>query len=191
VNDGRGNDTGRGRENEVGRPVAYAGAEEVSHVAAAEAEREQTPSKDPERVFSDGNGKADKSKASRDAIDQPAGETDQDCNVAALFRAGRERCFEPMQEHDRILDPHDRERKRFYSVQAETETLLRCDGDFAPVIRFTKPDGHRHTVVREPPMTRAASCGLGLDIAWIAPSLFSGAGHRDRCPCPGAVDEVR
>jgi hypothetical protein len=36
--------------------VEYTGAEEVSHVAAAEPEREQTTSKEPSSVFPEGNG---------------------------------------------------------------------------------------------------------------------------------------
>ncbi len=36
--------------------VEYTGAEEVSHVASAEPERQQSQSKEPERVFPDGNG---------------------------------------------------------------------------------------------------------------------------------------
>ncbi len=53
--------------------VEYTGAEEVSHVATAEPEREQSPSREPERMFpeSNGNGKA-RTKASHDAIDRPA-----------------------------------------------------------------------------------------------------------------------
>jgi hypothetical protein len=36
--------------------VEYTGAEEVSHVATTEPERKQGPSKEPERVFPQGNG---------------------------------------------------------------------------------------------------------------------------------------
>jgi hypothetical protein len=53
--------------------VEYTGAEEVSHVAAAEPEREQSPSKEPERVYPEGNGNSkQESKASHDAIDRSA-----------------------------------------------------------------------------------------------------------------------
>jgi hypothetical protein len=40
----------------AGFGLEFTGAEEVSHVAAAEPEREQSPSKEPERVFPQGNG---------------------------------------------------------------------------------------------------------------------------------------
>ncbi len=51
--------------------VEYTGAEEASHVGAAEPEGEQSRSKQPERVFPEGNGKWE-SKASHGAIDRPA-----------------------------------------------------------------------------------------------------------------------
>ena len=53
--------------------VEYTGAEEVSHVAAAEPETERGPSKEPGKVFpqGNGNGKAG-TKASHDTIDRPA-----------------------------------------------------------------------------------------------------------------------
>ncbi len=53
--------------------VEYTGAEEVSHVSAAEPETEQSQSKKPQRVFPEGNGDGkQESKASCDAIDRPA-----------------------------------------------------------------------------------------------------------------------
>ncbi len=53
--------------------VEYTGAEEVSHVAAAEPDREQSPNKEPGKVFPEGNGNGKReSKASHDAIDRPA-----------------------------------------------------------------------------------------------------------------------
>lgn len=53
--------------------VEYTGAEEVSHVAAAEPEGKQSPSKEPERVFPQVNGKGKaEAKASSDGIDRPA-----------------------------------------------------------------------------------------------------------------------
>ncbi len=53
--------------------VEYTGAEEVSHVAAAEPDREQSRNKEPERAFPQGNGNSKaRTKASHDAIDRPA-----------------------------------------------------------------------------------------------------------------------
>ena len=53
--------------------VEYTGAEEVSHVAAAEPDREQSPNKEPQRMFPEGNGNGKAgTKASHDAIDRPA-----------------------------------------------------------------------------------------------------------------------
>ncbi len=71
--------------------VEYTGAEEVSHVAAAEPEREQSQSKEPEKVFPEGNGngKAGR-KASHDAIDRPAegnGSKPQRCGIGAATTA--------------------------------------------------------------------------------------------------------
>jgi hypothetical protein len=65
--------------------VEYTSAEEISHMAAAELEREQTTSKQPASVFpeANGNGKAE-TKASSDAIDRPAegnGSKGQDCPI--------------------------------------------------------------------------------------------------------------
>jgi hypothetical protein len=53
--------------------VEYTGAEEVSHVAGAEAEPKQSASKDPEKVFPEGNGNGKTgTKASSDPVDPPA-----------------------------------------------------------------------------------------------------------------------
>lgn len=53
--------------------VEYAGAEEVSHVAAAEREGAQSQGKEPEGMFPEANGKGKaEAKASSDAIDRPA-----------------------------------------------------------------------------------------------------------------------
>jgi hypothetical protein len=62
----------------------------VSHVAAAEPPREQSADKEPERVFPDSNGKADKSKASRDAIDQPAGGNGSKPQRCGIVLGGKE-----------------------------------------------------------------------------------------------------
>ncbi len=63
--------------------VEYTGAEEVSHVVPAEPEREQSPSKEPGRMFAEGNGNGKaRTKASHDAIDRPAegsGSTPKSC----------------------------------------------------------------------------------------------------------------
>ena len=56
----------------AGFGLEFTSAEEVSHVAAAEPEREQTVSKEPERVFPQGNGKTG-TKTSSAAIDPPSG----------------------------------------------------------------------------------------------------------------------
>jgi hypothetical protein len=54
----------------AGFGLEFTGAEEVSHVAAAEPEREQTVSKEPERVFPQGNGNGKTgTKTSSAAID--------------------------------------------------------------------------------------------------------------------------
>jgi hypothetical protein len=57
----------------AGFGLEFTGAEEVSHVAAVEPEREQRPSKEAERVFpqDNGNGKAG-TKASNNPVDRPA-----------------------------------------------------------------------------------------------------------------------
>jgi hypothetical protein len=65
--------------------VEYTSAEEISHVAAADLEREQTTSKKPSSVFpqDDGNSKTG-TKASSDSIDRPAegnGSKGQDCPI--------------------------------------------------------------------------------------------------------------
>jgi hypothetical protein len=53
--------------------VEYTGAEEVSHVAATEPETKQNPSKEPERVFPEGNGNGKTAtKTSNDPVDRPA-----------------------------------------------------------------------------------------------------------------------
>jgi hypothetical protein len=53
--------------------VEYTGAEEVSHLAAAEPEGKQSPSKVPERMFPQGNGNGKtEPKASSDGIDPAA-----------------------------------------------------------------------------------------------------------------------
>jgi hypothetical protein len=54
----------------AGYGLEYCGAEEISHIASAEPEQEQTGSKAPAPVFPDGNGsgKREKSKPSSDGI---------------------------------------------------------------------------------------------------------------------------
>ena len=57
----------------AGFGLEFTGAEEVSHVAAAEPERQQNPSKEHERVFPEGNGNGKTgTKASNDPVDRPA-----------------------------------------------------------------------------------------------------------------------
>ena len=71
--------------------VEYAGAEEVSHVVPVEAETEQRPSKEPERVFPEGNGNGKAgTKASHDAIDRPtegSGSKPQRCGTGQATTA--------------------------------------------------------------------------------------------------------
>jgi hypothetical protein len=65
--------------------VEYTSAEEISHVAPVEPEKEQTTSKRTESVFPEGKGKSETgTKASSDAIDRPAegnGSKGQHCPI--------------------------------------------------------------------------------------------------------------
>jgi hypothetical protein len=69
--------------------VEYTGAEEVSHVAAADAEKEQTGSKHPAQVFPEGNGNGKaETKASSDAIDPGQnGSKPQRCGIGQATQA--------------------------------------------------------------------------------------------------------
>ena len=69
--------------------VEFTGAEEVSHVAAADPEKEQTGSKDPAPVFPEGNGNGKaETKASSDAIDpRQNGSKPQHCGIGQATQA--------------------------------------------------------------------------------------------------------
>ena len=69
--------------------VEYTGAEEVSHVAAAESEKEQSGSKQPAPVFPEGNGNGKgETKASSDAIDPGQnGSKPQRCGIGQATQA--------------------------------------------------------------------------------------------------------
>jgi hypothetical protein len=75
----------------AGFGLEFTGAEEVSHVAAAEAEREQTGNKEPAAVFPEGNGNG-KAKgttgAQHCALDKPASKASSD----AIGRATQAQC---------------------------------------------------------------------------------------------------
>jgi hypothetical protein len=69
----------------AGFGLEFTGAEEVSHVAAPELEKEQTTNKEPASVFPEANGNSKTgTKASSDAIDRPAegnGSKGQGCPI--------------------------------------------------------------------------------------------------------------
>ncbi|AFM24875.1 hypothetical protein [Desulfomonile tiedjei] len=69
--------------------VEYTSAEEVSHVASAEPEAEQTINKKPEKVFDQGDGNSKTgTKASSDAIDRPDnGSKPQHCGKGTVTSA--------------------------------------------------------------------------------------------------------
>jgi hypothetical protein len=58
----------------AGFGLEFTGAEEVSHVAAAEPEREQTLGKEPERVFPQGNGNSKTGAKTSSAATDPSSE---------------------------------------------------------------------------------------------------------------------
>ncbi|MGB6063712.1 MAG: hypothetical protein WBG50_02825 [Desulfomonilaceae bacterium] len=69
--------------------VEYTGAEEISHVGAAESENEQSGSKQPAPVFPEGNGNGKgETKASSDAIDPGQnGSKPQRCGIGQATQA--------------------------------------------------------------------------------------------------------
>ena len=58
----------------AGFGLEFTGAEEVSHVVAAEPERQQNPSKEPERVFPEGNGNGKTGTKPSSAATDPSSE---------------------------------------------------------------------------------------------------------------------
>ena len=71
--------------------VEYTSAEEISHVAAAELEKEQSTSKQPASVFPEGNGESKTgTRASSDAIENPTrgnGSTPKSCGNGRATQA--------------------------------------------------------------------------------------------------------